>query len=114
MNPISAMPSLDAVLGSADAVAGARLAGEGPSGSLPLTPEMLRERPSGDIFGLTQDVGMGWSAAALTGPQFVIVSTLGGLATGGGEMVIFPRRQDIGGRSASRFVLERMRSIGMD
>ena len=85
MNPISAMPSLDAVLGSADAVAGARLAGEGPSGSLPLAPEMLRERPSGDIFGLTQDVGMGWSAAALTGPQFVIVSTLGGLRGNDGK-----------------------------
>ena len=85
MNPISAMPSLEAVLGSAAAVAGARLAGEGPSGSLPLTPEMLRERPSGDIFGLTQDVGMGWSAAALTGPQFVIVSTLGGLRGNDGK-----------------------------
>ena len=85
MNPISAMPSLDAVLGSADTVAGARLAGEGPAGSLPLTPEMLRERPSGDIFGLTQDVGMGWSAAALTGPQFVIVSTLGGLRGNDGK-----------------------------
>ena len=85
MNPISAMPSLDAVLGSADTVAGARLAGEGPAGSLPLTPEMLRERPSGDIFGLTQDVGMGWSAAALTGPQFVIMSTLGGLRGNDGK-----------------------------
>jgi len=85
MNPISAMPSLDAVLGSADTVAGARLAGEGPAGSLPLTPEMLRERPSGDIFGLTQDVGMGWSAAALTGPQFVIISTLGGLRGNDGK-----------------------------
>jgi putative YjhG/YagF family dehydratase len=85
MNPSSAVPSLDAVLGSADAVAGARLAGEGPAGSLPLTPEMLRERSSGDIFGLTQDVGMGWSAAELSGPQFVIVSTLGGLRGNDGE-----------------------------
>jgi hypothetical protein len=25
----------------------------GPAGRLPLTPAMLRERPSGDIFGLT-------------------------------------------------------------
>lgn len=37
--------------------------GPGPSGSLPLTPEMLREAPSGDIFGMTQDVGMGWNPA---------------------------------------------------
>src|SRR6187455_863689 len=32
----------------------------GPVGSLPLTEEMLRDRPSGDIFGLTQNAGMGW------------------------------------------------------
>ncbi|HVO34209.1 MAG TPA: YjhG/YagF family D-xylonate dehydratase [Gemmatimonadales bacterium] len=85
MNSISATPTLDAVLGSADAVAAARLAGEGPAGSLPLTADALRERPSGDIFGLTQDVGMGWSASALTGPQFVIVSTLGGLRDNDGK-----------------------------
>ena len=32
----------------------------GPAGSLPLTEEMLRDWPSGDIFGLTQNAGMGW------------------------------------------------------
>ena len=84
MNTTKSVPSLDAVLGTADAVSGARLVGEGPAGSLPLTPEMLRERPSGDIFGLTQDVGMGWSASRLQGPQFVIVSTLGGLRANDG------------------------------
>ena len=31
----------------------------GPSGQLPLTPRMLRTLPSGDIFGWTQDAGMG-------------------------------------------------------
>src|SRR3954447_9553930 len=53
--------------------------GPGPQGSLPLTAEMLREAPSGDIFGLTQDVGMGWAPAALTGPEFLILSTQGGI-----------------------------------
>src|SRR2546423_4859666 len=72
-------PSLDAVLGSAHAVAAGRLAGTGPAGRLPLTPDMLREEPSGNVFGLTQNVGMGWSATALEGPQYVIVSTHGGL-----------------------------------
>jgi xylonate dehydratase len=72
-------PPLDAVLGSAGAVTAGRLAGEGPAGRLPLTPDMLREEPSGNLFGLTQNVGMGWSAAALEGPQYVIVSTHGGL-----------------------------------
>ncbi|HYU37731.1 MAG TPA: YjhG/YagF family D-xylonate dehydratase [Gemmatimonadales bacterium] len=72
-------PPLDAVLGTADAVAAGRLAGAGPAGRLPLTPDMLREQPSGNVFGLTQNVGMGWSPTALEGPQYVIVSTHGGL-----------------------------------
>jgi putative YjhG/YagF family dehydratase len=85
MNRSSATPTLEAVLGTAEAVAAARLAGEGPAGNLPLTPAMLREQPSGDIFGLTQNVGMGWSAGELDGPQFVIVSTLGGLRDADGR-----------------------------
>src|SRR5438270_5268111 len=35
-----------------------RTHGPGPEGRLPLTAEQLRAAPSGDIFGLTQDVGM--------------------------------------------------------
>src|SRR5205823_11493619 len=48
-----APPPLDAVLGSASAVAAGRLAGEGPAGRLPLTADMLRDEPSGNLFGLT-------------------------------------------------------------
>jgi len=81
------LPTLDAVLGSASAVAAGRLAGEGPAGRLPLTPDMLREQPSGNVFGLTQNVGMGWSPAALEGPQYVIVSTQGGLRSEDGRPV---------------------------
>ena len=81
------LPTLDAVLGSARAVAAGRLAGEGPAGRLPLTPDMLREQPSGNVFGLTQNVGMGWSPAALEGPQYVIVSTQGGLRSEDGRPV---------------------------
>src|SRR4029079_10726571 len=44
-----------------------------------LTPELLRTAPSGNLFGLTQNVGMGWSPDALGGAEYVIVSTLGGL-----------------------------------
>ena len=40
-------------------------AGPGPQGSLPLTAEMLLERPSGDIFGMTQNAGMGWDPREL-------------------------------------------------
>jgi len=31
----------------------------GPPGSLPFTPEMLRELPSGNLFGWSQNAGMG-------------------------------------------------------
>src|SRR5438876_337580 len=82
-----AAPPLDAVLGSASAVAAGRLAGEGPAGRLPLTPDMLREEPSGNVFGLTQNVGMGWSAGSVQGPQYVIVSTPGGLRNEDGSPV---------------------------
>ncbi len=51
----------------------------GPAGALPLTAEMLRERPSGDLFGWTQNAGMGWSPAALGAPEFLILSTHGGI-----------------------------------
>lgn len=51
----------------------------GPAGSLPLTEEMLLHRPSGDLFGLSQNAGMGWDPNRLTGDEFLILSTLGGL-----------------------------------
>ena len=41
--------------------------GEGPEGRLPLTGAMLRHEPSGNIFGLTQNAGMGWRPDALGG-----------------------------------------------
>jgi putative YjhG/YagF family dehydratase len=51
----------------------------GPRGALPLTPEMLLARPSGDLFGWTQDVGMGWDPAHLAGKEILILSTHGGV-----------------------------------
>ncbi len=61
--------------------------GAGPSGSLPLTDEMLRNWPSGDLFGLTQNAGMGWDPQFMTGPQFLILSTLGGLRAENGQPI---------------------------
>ena len=87
MKKMPAIPSLDAVLGSASAVSAGRLVGEGPAGQLPYTPEMLREAPSGDLFGLTQNVGMGWSPARLQGPEYVIVSTMGGVRAEDGRAI---------------------------
>lgn len=33
----------------------------GASGRLPLTDDLLRNAPSGDLFGMSQNVGMGWN-----------------------------------------------------
>jgi putative YjhG/YagF family dehydratase len=51
----------------------------GPSGALPVNEEMLLDQPSGNLFGLTQNAGMGWEAAALGGKQVLILSTHGGV-----------------------------------
>ncbi|HEX7088138.1 MAG TPA: YjhG/YagF family D-xylonate dehydratase [Vicinamibacterales bacterium] len=54
-------------------------AAPGPPGSLPITPDDLIRKPSGDLFGWTQDVGMGWRAAELGRPEALILSTQGGV-----------------------------------
>jgi putative YjhG/YagF family dehydratase len=59
----------------------------GPSGSLPLTEELLREAPSGDLFGWTQDVGMGWNPVELNRREFLLLSTSGGLRNADGTPV---------------------------
>ncbi len=51
----------------------------GPAGKLPLQPEQLRERPSGDLFGWTQDAGMGLDPIRLGSKEFLILSTQGGI-----------------------------------
>jgi len=51
----------------------------GPQGRLPLTDELLRHAPSGDLFGWSQNVGMGWQPSKLNGKQFLILGTLGGI-----------------------------------
>jgi len=61
--------------------------GPGPSGKLPLTPELLLDRPSGDLFGLTQNAGMGWNPAELGRKQFLILSTAGGLRAPDGSPI---------------------------
>ena len=60
----------------------------GPSGTLPLTPEMLQSRPSGDLFGWSQNAGMGWTPSALGGREFL--------------MLIHARRHPRAGRHADR------------
>ncbi|MCX5659549.1 MAG: YjhG/YagF family D-xylonate dehydratase [Planctomycetota bacterium] len=64
-----------------------RTHGPGPVGQLPLTPEMLRNWASGDLFGLTQNAGMGWAPGELDRPEFLILSTAGGLRADDGSPI---------------------------
>lgn len=77
--------SFETILGTPDSVALSRLYADGPAGRLPLTDQMLREEPSGNLFGLTQNAGMGWDPAEVGRDQYLIVSTQGGLRDAGGR-----------------------------
>jgi putative YjhG/YagF family dehydratase len=79
------MPS--SIFPSDPAVYTVRSKAPGPAGALPLTDELLRQSPSGDIFGLTQNVGMGWDPRLVNGKQFLILSTQGGLRAPDGQPV---------------------------
>lgn len=59
----------------------------GPSGKLPVTEDMLLNRPSGDLFGWTQNVGMGWNPDEVGRKQFLILSTQGGLRAPNGKPI---------------------------
>ncbi|MEM1070663.1 MAG: YjhG/YagF family D-xylonate dehydratase [Planctomycetota bacterium] len=59
----------------------------GPSGKLPLSDEILRQWTSGDIFGLTQSVGMGFDPRRVLGDQYLILSTQGGVRNPDGTPV---------------------------
>jgi putative YjhG/YagF family dehydratase len=61
--------------------------GAGPQGRLPLTAEMLRDGPSGDVFGLTQNAGMGWDPRELGRPQYLLLSTQGGVRAPDGHPI---------------------------
>ncbi len=59
----------------------------GPAGALPLTAEMLLKQPSGNLFGLSQNAGMGWEPSRLLDPEFLILSTHGGLRAEDGRPI---------------------------
>jgi putative YjhG/YagF family dehydratase len=48
---------------------------------------MLREAPSGHLFGMTQNAGMGWRASEVGRDPYLIVSTQGGLRAEDGQPV---------------------------
>jgi putative YjhG/YagF family dehydratase len=70
-----------------DSIYTLRTTAPGPSGNLPLDAERLRGMASGELFGWTQNAGMGWSPAAMLGKQFLILSTQGGIRAADGTPV---------------------------
>jgi putative YjhG/YagF family dehydratase len=78
---------LDRILGDGALLAATRTKAQGPGGRLPITPEMLLAEPSGNLFGMTQDAGMGWNPADVNRTQVLIISTQGGLREPDGRPV---------------------------
>jgi putative YjhG/YagF family dehydratase len=78
MTLTSRQPAVAELLG--DEVPGeVRTRGEGPPGQVPLDAELLRTAPSGDVFGLTQNAGMGWDPREAARTPYLVLSTHGGL-----------------------------------
>jgi putative YjhG/YagF family dehydratase len=59
----------------------------GPAGTLPFSEKMLLESPSGDLFGMSQNAGMGWAPDQLLRKQFLILGTQGGIRDADGRPV---------------------------
>jgi xylonate dehydratase len=79
--------AFEAIVGAGQPAWDVLTAGAGPQGRLPITAEMLRERPSGDIFGLTQNAGMGWEPSELGRPQYLMLGTQGGIRAADGRPI---------------------------
>jgi len=80
-------PALTDILGDESTIPSMRLYGVSPRGKLPLSEEMLLNAPSGDLFGLTQNAGMGWNPDDTNLDQYLILSTPGGLRADNGQPV---------------------------
>ena len=78
---------LSSLLNTDPALLDVQTTAAGPGGRLPLSDEMLRNWPSGDLFGLSQNAGMGWRPDEMLGPQFLLLSTQGGVRAADGTPV---------------------------
>src|SRR5262245_55173845 len=78
---------LPSLLDASPAVLDVQTTAAGPGGALPLTDDLLLHAPSGDLFGWTQDVGMGWNPGELGRAEVLLLSTSGGIRNGDGSPV---------------------------
>lgn len=60
---------------------------DGPKGKLPLTKEELINAPSGNVFGMTLNAGMGWEPSKLADDDVLILSTMGGMRGENGKPI---------------------------
>ncbi len=82
------LPRPESVLDSRDpSLFDVRTRAAGPQGRLPYTEEMLRERPSGDLYGWTMNAAMGWEPARMSADEVLILSTHGGLRAPDGSPI---------------------------
>jgi len=73
-------PELGLILDSGDAsLFDVRSKAPARAGTLPITAEMLLQRPSGDLFGWAMNAGMGWDLKRMGGREILILSTHGGI-----------------------------------
>ncbi len=82
-----AMSSLEELLFVEPQLLTVKTTAPGMQGKLPLTHEMLLESPSGDLFGLSQNAGMGWKPSEMLGPQVLLLSTQGGMRAEDGSPI---------------------------
>ncbi|HEY0712926.1 MAG TPA: YjhG/YagF family D-xylonate dehydratase, partial [Polyangia bacterium] len=81
-------PTPENPLDSADpSIYDVRAQAPGPPGELPITADDLLRRPSGDLFGYTQNVGMGLAASEIGRPEVLILGTAGGIREPDGRPV---------------------------
>ncbi len=72
--------SLDDILGGRDeSTYDVATHAPGPAGELPLTGDVLGSTPSGHLFGMIQDVGMGWEPSRVNADAFLLLSHQGGI-----------------------------------
>lgn len=77
--------SFEKIVEWADHLATIQTHAPGPQGTLPLDEDMLLHQPSGNVFALSQNVGMGWDPARVRSKEFLILGTQGGIRQAGGE-----------------------------
>jgi len=61
--------------------------GPGPAGQLPVAGDLLSEAPSGDLFALVQNVGMGCEPERAADDAFLLLSHQGGIRAADGKPI---------------------------